>query len=82
MPMIWTEFKSPEQIEAERRERADLIVEITDLSDSVPMKVLRGSHNVAAQWKEAAVKGRRLAQSKTPGLQKLRDAAAALRSFR
>lgn len=78
---FWDEFKSPEQIEAERREKENLVKYIVAVTDRVPAKVIAGSFNAAAQWKEAAIKGRRLAQSKAPGLQRLRDAAAALRSF-
>ena len=81
MPMIWTEFKSPEQIEEERREKATLIAEIARMTARVPRKVLAGSHTVVEQWKDVAIKGHRLVNSKVPGLQKLRDVAAALRSF-
>lgn len=73
--------KSPEQIEAEKREIKRLIDEINQRINKVPQSVLGGSVQSARSWKENAFKAMKLAQSKQPKLEALRNACHVLRGF-
>lgn len=73
--------KSPEQLEAEKRESAELIAEIGERINKVPQSVLAGSVQTARSWKEQAFKAMRLAGSKQPKLDALRSSVQALRIF-
>lgn len=70
--------KSPEQLEVERQEKANLVGRILPATNSVPKSIMNGSQTKAANWKTAAVAARRLAESKSPDLNKLRNALGAL----
>lgn len=71
--------KTPEQIEMDRQERERIREQIINATNSVPRNVMNGSQTKAASWKAAAVAARRLAESKAPDLNKLRNALGALR---
>lgn len=71
--------KTPEQIEIERQERERIREAIIKATNSVPASVMNGSQTKAAGWKRAAVAARKLAESKAPDLNKLRNAYGALR---
>ena len=70
--------KSPEQLEVERQEKANLVSRILAATNTVPKAVMNESQTKAASWKAAAVTARRLAESKNPDINKLRNAIGAL----
>ena len=70
--------KTPEQIRVEQEEKQRLIDRIIAATNSVPKSVMNGSQTKAASWKAAAVTARNLAESKSPGLDKLRNALGSL----
>lgn len=74
-------IKTEVQIEAEKKEAEALIVEINQRINKVPQSVLAGSVQSARAWKEAAFKAMKLAQSKQPKLDALRESCRVLRGF-
>lgn len=73
--------KSAEQIEAERMEVERLRGVLLGMTDKCPDAVLGGSHQKAVQWKQAAIDGRRLAESKNPTIGKLQNAVTRLQPY-
>lgn len=73
--------KTDVQIEAEKRETAALIAEIGQRINKVPASVLGGSVQAARSWKEQAFKAMKLAESKQPKLESLRESCRVLRGF-
>lgn len=73
--------KTEEQIKAERAECERLIDEIGNRINKVPPSVMHGDVMKVRDWKEKAFKAMRLAQSKAPKLDSLRNAADSLRCF-
>lgn len=71
--------KTPEQIALDNAEKDRIKDQIIKATNSVPLAVMNGSQTKAANWKTAAVASRRLAESKQPDLNKLRNALGALR---
>ncbi|WP_017773808.1 hypothetical protein [Paraburkholderia kururiensis] len=64
--------KTPEAIEAEKKEIEELRADIVRRCSKVPAHVINGFYDHAVWWKEMATSAYRLAQSKAPTLAKLR----------
>lgn len=56
--------KSPAQEQAERREAAELQQKIIRATDGIPRHVMDGSQQVAAAFKEHALKARKMATNR------------------
>lgn len=79
--MVSRESKSLEQLAAEQVRIAELRVEIRSLCSRVPGSVLAGSVQTAIAWKKEAHAAYSLADSKSPTLEKLTNAANSLRMY-
>ena len=74
--------KSQMQIDAERKEAADLADSILKMTSSIPPRIINGAGiNLVRQYKAAATKAVSTAKAKTLNLTKLREQHAAIRSF-
>lgn len=75
-------FKTEAQIESEKREQEELRNLIISKTNTIPPKVLNdGSYQMAIDFKNFAMAARKTAESKSPGLTKLRAAWQSIRHY-